>query len=197
MKFEVIDQPASRTAGSDDKPPKSRDKRKQKDLERKKEVPVVKLLNNAQAEDEAQDDFGELMINEEAEPEPSYQSGSEVDSSEGRDRTLSVPQIDDDDFEQSDIDSDYGVNGKQQQQQQRGEDEADFLTPAEKYLAPDDSEEEDFPTGPVNTIGNIPIEWYDDMPHIGYDLDGKKVFKPATKDELDRFLDKMDDPNYW
>uniref|UniRef100_A0AAR2L7E6 Ribosome biogenesis protein BOP1 n=1 Tax=Pygocentrus nattereri TaxID=42514 RepID=A0AAR2L7E6_PYGNA len=49
-----------------------------------------------------------------------------------------------------------------------------------------------------NTVGNIPMEWYKDYPHIGYDLDGKKIFKPIrTKDELDEFLDKMENPDYW
>lgn len=46
---------------------------------------------------------------------------------------------------------------------------------------------------PLNTIGNVPIEWYDDYPHIGYDLNGRRILKPATKDELDAFLDKMDE----
>ena len=42
------------------------------------------------------------------------------------------------------------------------------------------------------------MEWYNDYPHIGYDLDGKKIFKPIrNKDELDEFLDKMDNPDYW
>lgn len=49
-----------------------------------------------------------------------------------------------------------------------------------------------------NTVGNIPMEWYKDFPHIGYDLDGKKIFKPIrNKDELDEFLDKMENPDYW
>ncbi|KAJ7384930.1 Ribosome biogenesis protein 1 [Desmophyllum pertusum] len=48
-----------------------------------------------------------------------------------------------------------------------------------------------------NTIGNIPVEWYNEYPHIGYNLDGKRILKPATADELDQFLSKMDDPNYW
>lgn len=26
-----------------------------------------------------------------------------------------------------------------------------------------------------NTVGRIPMEWYDGYEHIGYDLDGKKV----------------------
>ncbi|XP_072458794.1 ribosome biogenesis protein BOP1 isoform X2 [Notamacropus eugenii] len=49
-----------------------------------------------------------------------------------------------------------------------------------------------------NTVGNVPLEWYEDFPHIGYDLDGKRIYKPLrSRDELDRFLDKMDDPDYW
>ncbi|KAJ9062642.1 Ribosome biogenesis protein erb1 [Entomophthora muscae] len=43
-----------------------------------------------------------------------------------------------------------------------------------------------------NTVGNVPMEWYNDYPHIGYTVDGKKIFKPATKDELDKFLDNAD-----
>ncbi|CBQ69545.1 related to ERB1-Protein required for maturation of the 25S and 5.8S ribosomal RNAs [Sporisorium reilianum SRZ2] len=45
---------------------------------------------------------------------------------------------------------------------------------------------------PENRIGNVPLEWYDDLPHIGYDINGRKVMKPATKDELDKFLDTVD-----
>ncbi|KAJ2554321.1 Ribosome biogenesis protein erb1 [Coemansia sp. RSA 1933] len=48
---------------------------------------------------------------------------------------------------------------------------------------------------PINTIGNVPIEWYEDYPHIGYDVDGKRVMRPATGDELDKFLANMDDPD--
>jgi ribosome biogenesis protein ERB1 len=52
-----------------------------------------------------------------------------------------------------------------------------------------------------NTIGNVPLKWYEDYDHIGYDLDGKKISKPKdggkTSDQLDEFLDKMEDPNYW
>nr|XP_034980505.1 ribosome biogenesis protein BOP1 [Zootoca vivipara] len=58
----------------------------------------------------------------------------------------------------------------------------------------DSSDEEDI----RNTVGNIPVEWYQDFPHIGYDLDGKKIYRPIrTKDELDKFLEKMESPDYW
>ncbi|KAH7100640.1 BOP1NT-domain-containing protein [Auriculariales sp. MPI-PUGE-AT-0066] len=56
-----------------------------------------------------------------------------------------------------------------------------------------DSSTEDDP----NRVGNVPMHWYDDMPHIGYGMDGKKVFRPAKGDELDKFLATVDDPNSW
>lgn len=28
------------------------------------------------------------------------------------------------------------------------------------------------------------MNWYDDYPHIGYDLDGSKIMKPAKGDEV-------------
>ncbi|NXA43808.1 BOP1 protein, partial [Eudromia elegans] len=49
-----------------------------------------------------------------------------------------------------------------------------------------------------NTVGNIPMEWYEDFPHVGYDLQGKRIYKPIrNKDELDKFLEKMENPDYW
>lgn len=41
------------------------------------------------------------------------------------------------------------------------------------------------------------MEWYEDYPHIGYDIDGKKIMKPAKGDELDKFLENMEDPDLW
>ncbi|XP_032897647.1 ribosome biogenesis protein BOP1 [Amblyraja radiata] len=68
------------------------------------------------------------------------------------------------------------------------------LTPPADEYEHDTSDEEDI----RNTVGNIPMEWYKDYPHIGYDLDGKKIYKPIrNKDELDEFLDKMENPDYW
>lgn len=49
----------------------------------------------------------------------------------------------------------------------------------------------------INTVGNIPMEWYEDFPHIGYDINGKKIMKPAQGDDLDKFLSNIDDKNAW
>lgn len=50
-----------------------------------------------------------------------------------------------------------------------------------------------------NYIGNIPVKWYDDYDHIGYDLEGNKIpnMSAKKKGEIDSFLEKMEDPTYW
>ena len=35
-----------------------------------------------------------------------------------------------------------------------------------------------------NTVGNIPMEWYRDYSHIGYDVRGVKIAKPAQGDQV-------------
>ena len=41
------------------------------------------------------------------------------------------------------------------------------------------------------------MEWYREYEHLGYDVLGKKIIKPASGDQIDEFLDKMENPNYW
>lgn len=41
------------------------------------------------------------------------------------------------------------------------------------------------------------MEWYDDLPHIGYDIEGRKILRPAKGDELDKFLATVEDPTSW
>jgi ribosome biogenesis protein ERB1 len=48
-----------------------------------------------------------------------------------------------------------------------------------------------------NRVGDVPMHWYDDLPHVGYDMDGKKVLRPARGDKLDKFLQTVDDPSAW
>lgn len=63
----------------------------------------------------------------------------------------------------------------------------------EEYENSDTSDEEDI----RNTVGNIPMHWYDDYKHIGYDWDAKKIVKPAKSDQIDDFLRKIEDPLFW
>ncbi|KAL9039970.1 MAG: hypothetical protein Q9214_004666, partial [Letrouitia sp. 1 TL-2023] len=49
----------------------------------------------------------------------------------------------------------------------------------------------------TNTIGNIPLSFYDSYPHIGYDINGKKITRPAQGEALDALLDSIDIPQGW
>lgn len=51
--------------------------------------------------------------------------------------------------------------------------------------------------GPINTIGNIDLKFYDSYPHIGYDINGKKIMRPAAGDALDALLDSIEVPKGW
>ncbi|AET38030.1 ribosome biogenesis protein ERB1 Ecym_2287 [Eremothecium cymbalariae DBVPG len=48
-----------------------------------------------------------------------------------------------------------------------------------------------------NTIGNIPLSAYDEMPHIGYDINGKRIMRPAKGSALDALLDSIELPEGW
>jgi ribosome biogenesis protein ERB1 len=59
-----------------------------------------------------------------------------------------------------------------------------------------DSDDSDAPVT-TNTIGNIPLSFYDSYPHIGYDINGKKIMRPAKGEALDALLDSIDIPKGW
>ncbi|KAJ8936837.1 hypothetical protein NQ314_012153 [Rhamnusium bicolor] len=63
----------------------------------------------------------------------------------------------------------------------------------DEYDEHDTSDEEDI----RNTVGNIPMNWYDEYKHLGYDWDGNQLLKPETGDQLDAFLKRMEDPDFW
>ncbi|KAM9905764.1 hypothetical protein OXX79_001950 [Metschnikowia pulcherrima] len=56
----------------------------------------------------------------------------------------------------------------------------------------DDSDAENF-----NTIGNVPLSAYEEMPHIGYDINGKRIMRPAKGSALDQLLEQIDLPEGW
>ncbi|SCU96498.1 LANO_0E13652g1_1 [Lachancea nothofagi CBS 11611] len=58
-----------------------------------------------------------------------------------------------------------------------------------------DSDDSDVETR--NTIGNIPLSAYDEMPHIGYSINGKRIMRPAKGSALDQLLDTIELPEGW
>ncbi|XP_074578142.1 ribosome biogenesis protein BOP1 homolog [Curcuma longa] len=58
-----------------------------------------------------------------------------------------------------------------------------------------DSSEDEVPSR--NTVGDVPLEWYKEEEHIGYDITGKKIKKQARKDRIESFLAGVDDAKNW
>ncbi|KAG9445051.1 hypothetical protein H6P81_016391 [Aristolochia fimbriata] len=48
-----------------------------------------------------------------------------------------------------------------------------------------------------NTVGDVPLKWYEDEEHIGYDIAGKKIKKQPRKSKLDSYLAQADDSKNW
>ncbi|EKM80506.1 hypothetical protein AGABI1DRAFT_73784 [Agaricus bisporus var. burnettii JB137-S8] len=122
----------------------------------------------------------------------------EIDS--GSDSESDQEGIEDDDEQQSDDDSDELDSDASLRIFPKAKTEISDITGKPKRVYPEieadydsDSSTEDAP----NRVGNIPMHWYDDLPHIGYDINGKKVLRPARGDELDKFLATVDDPDAW
>ncbi|KAG5528388.1 hypothetical protein RHGRI_029154 [Rhododendron griersonianum] len=87
---------------------------------------------------------------------------------------------------------DHGVtdNGDFQQEEDQNESDEDRHGVEES----DSSEDE---VAPLNTVGEVPLVWYKDEEHIGYDITGKKIKKKERQDKLDSFLASADDSKNW
>ena len=59
-----------------------------------------------------------------------------------------------------------------------------------------DSDDSEAPAT-TNTIGDIPLSFYDSYPHIGYDINGRKISRPAKGDALDALLESIEVPKGW
>ncbi|WZZ48572.1 hypothetical protein YC2023_048679 [Brassica napus] len=92
---------------------------------------------------------------------------------------------DDDDDEGEQVDSENG-------EEEDGSDEGSV----EREVAEESDSSED-EVAPRNTVGDVPLEWYKDEKHIGYDITGKKITKKEKQDKLDSFLANMDDSKNW
>ncbi|WYZ34706.1 hypothetical protein EsH8_I_000982 [Colletotrichum jinshuiense] len=64
-------------------------------------------------------------------------------------------------------------------------------------IIPDYDSDDSDAQEPVNTIGDIPLSFYDSYPHIGYDINGKKIMRPATGEALDALLETIEIPKGW
>ncbi|KHG08140.1 Ribosome biogenesis BOP1 [Gossypium arboreum] len=68
---------------------------------------------------------------------------------------------------------------------------------SQSHQAVDESDSSEDEVAPRNTIGDVPLEWYKDEKHIGYDIAGRKITKKERRDKLDSFLASADDSKNW
>ncbi|GLT85794.1 hypothetical protein SLE2022_039710 [Rubroshorea leprosula] len=154
----------------------------------------MKQNTNTKERTQPQEDFIEKK-----QPEQESASGSESDyedfsedyNSEEEGSLTESGAVDsetsgDEGFEESDdnegVDSDHGQDRSGSSDSHQGVKESDS------------SEDE---VAPRNTIGDVPLEWYRDEKHIGYDIVGKKITKKERQDKLDSFLANVDDSKNW
>ena len=137
-------------------------------------------------------------------------SQSEDDSSQFEQSDFSEPELDDGISEEHSADEDEHEPAagtrklKQEESSNRDDNPIRVVTDANgatryEYEEIDpvyDSDDTDA-QGPTNTIGNIPLSFYDSYPHIGYDINGKKIMRPATGEALDALLDSIELPKGW
>ncbi|OMO61079.1 hypothetical protein COLO4_33567 [Corchorus olitorius] len=76
-------------------------------------------------------------------------------------------------------------------------DEYEHSESDQSHEAVDESDSSEDEVAPRNTIGDVPLEWYKDEKHIGYDITGKKIKKKERQDKLDSFLASADDSKNW
>ncbi|KAJ7499137.1 NUC169 domain-containing protein [Mycena latifolia] len=143
-------------------------------------------LEDAASDDGQVDEFPEIDAESDSEADDSPEENADEEDSEG---------TDEEDFEEEDSDDslDHDIFPKPKTI-------ISDITGQPKRVYPEiepdydsDSSTEDAP----NRVGNVPMHWYDDLPHVGYDMDGKKVLRPARGDELDKFLQTVEDPSAW
>ncbi len=146
---------------------------------------LTRVVSAAQEVDEGDEEADEV---DEEEGESEGEGEEELESGEGEDgdgeseeEELEGEELEDEEDE-NESDSDESVLS--------GESGGAEAEGAEAETESDTDDE-----APINTIGNVPLHWYDGYGHVGYDLDGQKILRGARVDELDALIKRFDDPN--
>lgn len=115
-----------------------------------------------------------------------------------------VDEFSDEEDGEEELDSDEIPSDTEEQKPAAGEPNFRVVKDAngnDRYLwdeiHPDDNSELSEVDANANTIGDIPLKFYDEYPHIGYDINGKKIMRPAKGEALDALLDSIEIPKGW
>lgn len=151
----------------------------------------------SESEDDEEKELNRLLAEEEGDDDEE-ESGSEGDSESGSD---SGSDSEDDKSEPESLnDKLSGVSLRTLHTEDKQEIHTTFSDGKPRVIKPeiepvydsDDSDAENF-----NTIGNIPLSAYEEMPHIGYDINGKRIMRPAKGSALEQLLEQIELPEGW
>lgn len=148
---------------------------------------------------ESEDDSAEGLAKDVSEQDSG--TFSSVNNDKGQEQT-------DDDVASGKVPPDIGKDGSLKDRNDQAQEELspNFTTTQDangetRFIYPEidptyDSDDSDA-RQTTNTIGNIPLSYYDSYPHIGYDVNGKKIARPAKGEALDALLDSIEIPKGW
>jgi ribosome biogenesis protein ERB1 len=176
-----------------------------------KRKPVSNDTSESSIDGEADSNFEIGLLNDELSSNDSYDSRDDAESGSGdnsqddsEEEEPSAPTIPENSEEESLVDSD-SENLLSDASSEYYSDSSDVVLDAEgkpRKLLPEidphyDSDSSAF--SEINTIGNIDMEKYypASMPHIGYDINGRRIMRPAAGAALDQLLDTIDLPKGW
>ena len=129
--------------------------------------PTIATINSSQSTKQQPENDDQQNLSEQSDEYDGASDSSDSENSE--------------DLDQSSDDDDSEINDKSENKN------------IEYFDETDSSDEEDN----RHSIGNIPMKWYQNLKHAGYDLDGKRIEKAPDSDQLDKLVEKMSNPDFW
>lgn len=171
------------SAGEDDDESEPDDDEHEHEHEHESDNDQANIEDASDDEDELDEDEDDALHSDDAHSDDDESSGKIPSLKPGQ-----VPGLDPDDLDNGDEDlRNYRVETDANGNEKYVYDEIDPV-----YDSDDTDANE-----PANTIGDIDLKFYDSYPHIGYDINGKKIMRPAAGDALDALLDSIEVPKGW
>jgi ribosome biogenesis protein ERB1 len=158
-------------------------------------------------EEEDYDEEDDVDEEDDEEEEEDFEEDESNEDSDGFEQQSSSDEsVEEDDESEADGNEDAAEETKKVESHTRqwnsGQSRTKLLEEAKKsgdlllqqYMHVDDLSSDDEDAAGNNTVGRIPLHWYDAFDHIGYSIDGTKLLKRPGKDRIDLALQNRDDP---
>jgi len=152
-------------------------------------------------------------MNDEDESEGDEEAGSQGDEDEGESEEEDDEDEDEDEVSTMEGEESEGAETADTVSKKKADTNADAATTdaattntnTDEAMDSDEDEEDDGEYSSDqsdeeperNRIGNVPLEWYKNYDHIGYDISGERVGKTITESEIDNLLNQADNPDAW